>query len=55
MPAQGPNHSQPGLGTSLIKALAHQLDAQIEIATTSKGTTVSVTHATFESLLPTVA
>ena len=45
-----------GLGTSLIKALAQQLHAQVDIATAPrKGTTVSVTHATFESRLPAVA
>jgi two-component sensor histidine kinase len=44
-----------GLGTSLIKALAQQLDAQVEIATSATGTTVNVTRATFKSLLHTVA
>ena len=56
MPPQGPNKMVSGLGTSLIKALAQQLHAQVDIATAPrKGTTVSVTHATFESRLPTVA
>jgi chemotaxis protein methyltransferase CheR len=56
MPPQGPNNMVSGLGTSLIKALAQQLHAQVDIATAPrKGTTVSVTHATFESRLPTVA
>jgi len=55
MPSQRPDPVKSGLGTSLIKALAQQLEAQMEIATDSKGTTVSVTHATFESRLPTVA
>lgn len=36
-----------GLGTALMKALAQQMDAQIDIATGPTGTTVSVTHATF--------
>jgi chemotaxis protein methyltransferase CheR len=44
-----------GLGTSLIKALAQQLDAKVEIATRATGTTVNVTRATFQSPLPTVA
>jgi chemotaxis protein methyltransferase CheR len=44
-----------GLGTSLINALAQQLDAQVEIATSATGTTVNVTRATFKSLLPTAA
>ncbi len=38
-----------GLGTSLVKALAHQLDAQVEILSGPAGMQVSVTHATFVS------
>jgi two-component sensor histidine kinase len=38
-----------GLGTSLVKALAHQLDAQVEIVNSPAGMSVSVTHATFTS------
>ena len=38
-----------GLGTSLVQALAHQLDAQVEIINSSNGMRVSVTHATFVS------
>jgi PAS domain S-box-containing protein len=55
MPLQRPSAGKPGLGASLIKALAQQLDAQVEIATGPNGTTVSVTHATFKSRLPTAA
>jgi two-component sensor histidine kinase len=55
MPPQRSDHVNSGLGTSLIKALAQQLNSQMEIATGPNGTTVSVTHATFESRLPTVA
>jgi chemotaxis protein methyltransferase CheR len=36
-----------GLGTSIIKALAHQLGAQVETLAGPHGTTVSVTRATF--------
>jgi two-component sensor histidine kinase len=36
-----------GLGTSIIKALAHQLGAQVETLAGPQGTTVSVTRATF--------
>ena len=36
-----------GLGTGIVKALAGQLNAQVETLSGSKGTTVSVTHATF--------
>ncbi len=36
-----------GLGTGIVKALAKQLDAQVVTNSGPKGTTVSVTHATF--------
>src|SRR5665647_2372589 len=36
-----------GLGTGIIKALSHQLDAQVETTSGPEGTTVSITHATF--------
>jgi len=36
-----------GLGTGIVKALANQLDAQVETSASSEGTTVSITHATF--------
>jgi two-component sensor histidine kinase len=55
MPDRKHGAEKSGLGTSLIKALAQQLDAQVEIATGPKGTTVSITHATFISRLPTAA
>ena len=38
-----------GLGTSLVKALAQQLDAQVETTSSSAGLSVSITHATFIS------
>jgi len=48
-----PENSGPpakgGLGTSLVQALAHQLDAQVEIVNSPNGMRVSVTHATFVS------
>jgi two-component sensor histidine kinase len=44
-----------GLGTSLVKALASQLDAQVATQSSSDGMTVSVAHATFSSRLPTAA
>jgi two-component sensor histidine kinase len=55
MPLHRPGTRKTGLGTTLVKALADQINAQVEIATGPHGTTVSVTHATFESRLPTVA
>ena len=36
-----------GLGTGILKALAKQLDSQVATSSGPKGTTVSVTHATF--------
>jgi chemotaxis protein methyltransferase CheR len=36
-----------GLGTGIVKALAQQLDAQVETIAGPGGTTVSITHATF--------
>jgi two-component sensor histidine kinase len=36
-----------GLGTGIVKALAKQLDAQLVTLSGSRGTTVTVTHATF--------
>jgi two-component sensor histidine kinase len=36
-----------GLGTGIVKALSHQLDAQFATVAGPEGTTVSVTHATF--------
>jgi chemotaxis protein methyltransferase CheR len=38
-----------GLGTSLVKALAQQLDAKVETVSSPAGMSVSITHATFTS------
>ncbi len=46
---------QTGLGTTLVKALAQRLEGKVETSTSSEGTTVSVTLATFKSKLPTAA
>lgn len=46
MPDVKPSTRQPGLGTTLMKALAHQLEAQVEIKSGPKGTSVSITHTT---------
>ena len=43
-----------GLGTSLIQALAKQLDARLDIASDGHGTAVSMTHATFKAKSPQV-
>lgn len=39
-----------GLGTSIVNALAQQLEARVVTLSESTGTTVSVTHSTFKSL-----
>jgi chemotaxis protein methyltransferase CheR len=36
-----------GLGTGIVKALAKQLEAQVETVSNGQGTVVSITHATF--------
>jgi two-component sensor histidine kinase len=41
--------AKTGLGTSIVKALAHQLDARVDTLASPKGTTVSVTRATFSA------
>jgi chemotaxis protein methyltransferase CheR len=46
-PEGGFAQGKSGLGTGIVKALAHQLDAQVETSAGPDGTTVSITHATF--------
>lgn len=41
-----------GLGNSLVKALAQQLEGKVETVTGANGTTVSIVHAAFSSDLP---
>ncbi len=43
MPAN-PSQAKPGLGTSIVEALARQLHARIEVGAASPGTKVSVIH-----------
>jgi len=43
----GAGNGKPGLGTSLIQALAKQLDAWVDTTSDAGGTSVSITHATF--------
>ena len=38
-----------GLGTGIVKALSQKLNAQVETLAGPKGTTVSITHATFST------
>lgn len=39
-----------GLGTTIVEALARQLNAQVETQTSSSGTTVTITHSSFKPL-----
>jgi chemotaxis protein methyltransferase CheR len=41
--------SKPGLGTSLVKALTRQLNAVSDTVSNSRGSAVTITHATFKS------
>ena len=38
-----------GLGTSLVKSLAKQLDAGVQTVSDNHGTAVTITHATFKT------
>jgi two-component sensor histidine kinase len=51
MQTDGPP-AKGGLGTSLVAALAHQLEAKVVTSSGPAGMSVSVTHATFVSRLP---
>jgi two-component sensor histidine kinase len=51
-PDFGTEQTKAGLGTSIVKALAHQLDAVVEVSSDSNGTSVSVVHATFPKRRP---
>ena len=42
----------PGLGITIIGALAKQLGAEVEVSSTDAGLSVSLTHATFTSRMP---
>ena len=44
-----------GLGTSLVNALAHQLDAQVTTQSSDAGMSVSIAHATFSARAPKAA
>ena len=40
--------SKSGLGTSIVNAIAQQLDARVNVSTGPDGTTVSITHSTWK-------
>ena len=42
--------AKSGLGTSIVNALAQQLEARVEVVSGPHGTSVSVTHATFAKM-----
>ena len=44
--------AKAGLGTSIVNALAQQLEARVEVLSGPQGTTVSVAHATFAKMPP---
>jgi two-component sensor histidine kinase len=50
-----PAHTTPGLGTSIVEALARQLDARVAIALSAHGTSVSITHGAVKSGLTAAA
>jgi two-component sensor histidine kinase len=54
--AARPERSAHGLGTSIVEALAKQLDSRVEITETAPhGTTVSLIHGTVDAQLPKAA
>jgi two-component sensor histidine kinase len=55
-PEGQPQKKAAGLGTSIVEALAKQLDARVELSKTSPhGTTVSIVHGYMPSRLPRAA
>jgi chemotaxis protein methyltransferase CheR len=51
-PTGGPAATKTGLGTSIVNALAQQLDASVELASGPSGTVLSVIHAVPVANLP---
>lgn len=54
-PADHPEKTNPGLGTTIIEALARQLDARVDATMDPKGTTIVITHMPFLLRLPSAA
>ena len=50
--AAGADAGEPGLGTTIIQALAKQLGAQLDISSDDGGMKISVTRSTFTSRMP---
>ena len=55
MSAGGPHAGKPGLGTSIVNALAEQLEAKVDVGVSPSGTIVSITHASCAATLPAAA
>lgn len=56
IPGSGAQKATPSLGTSIVEALARQLDGHVEISrTVPHGMTVSITHGVFPTRLPDAA
>ena len=51
-PQTGPDATKVGLGTSIVNALAQQLDARVDLVTGQGGTSVSVTHTVAHTPVP---
>ena len=54
-PETGAAPTKGGLGTSLVNALADQLEAQVNIESSAEGMSVSISHATFSVRPPLAA
>jgi PAS domain S-box-containing protein len=54
-PSKGITVAKAGLGTSIVSALAEQLDAHVDVVSGSSGTTVFVVHASSPATLPRAA
>jgi PAS domain S-box-containing protein len=54
-PTEGPKVGKAGLDTSIVNALAHQLDAIVEVTSTQSGTILSVTHTAASLGIPRAA
>ncbi len=52
---EGPGPAKTGLGTSIVNALAEQLEARVEVVSGPSGTTVTIIHSTAASLMPRAA
>jgi chemotaxis protein methyltransferase CheR len=51
-PSEDGARAKKGLGTSLVMALAQQLDAKVDVASSPTGRKVSISHATFTLRVP---